>query len=1233
METTGFNASNPIYFDHDVNGAKEGTGWVLPDDGLLVLDRNGNGLIDNGTELFGDHTPLTAGGNAVDGFAALAPEDSNLNGKIDAGDTNFNNLRVWRDLNQDGISQPNELSTLAAQNIATINLTQIAHSQLLPNGNQIADLGSYTKLDGNINAIGETSQLADVNFAADTFHRQFSTTITSTPETATLPDMQGSGAVRDLREAATQSPVLAGLLGQYAAATSHDAQLAIIDALLSAWADTSGFASSLAERAAGSYLVQNSFASVDQQLHVLEAFNGRYFFNLPNAPQLGGGAVSGLNVSGVGANGTILGTLTVNYSSDQLNLFNQSYQALRDSVYNALLPQTRFKPLLDSVNLTFNANNVTLDFASAQQQLQSTLASNSVNGITDLLEFNRYAQTALIGTDYKAWLFPMLENALRNTVVTPELQILYNNFGVKIEGSTDFVQAGGSSNDIILGGITNNTLFGNGGDDLLSGGAGNDILQGGAGADVLIGSDGVDNLWGNEGADSLIGGVGNDFLDGGLGTDTMAGGLGDDVYGVDNVNDSVIETTNEGNDYVHTTANFTLSENIEQLQADGAADLVLTGNALNNGIWGNAGNNTLSGGTGNDYQVGNAGNDIYLFNRGDGQDSIDNTDLLTATDTLRFGAGISDTDVSAAQSGDFMYLSIKGTTDRIWFFNYFSANTVNGSAVSDHKIDRVEFANGIVWDQTKIQAEVDRASNNHAPTIGAYLPALQAMPSTLFTYTVAANTIIDSDLGDSVTYSAKLADGSPLPAWLSFNAATRTFTGTPSASDVGSSQFMLWGTDNYGAGIGETVTLNVGVQNHAPVLSLPLADQLAPQGVAFSYTVPANAFTDQDVGDTLSYSATLADGSALPTWLSFNAATRTFSGTSNDINTISVRVTAKDPSNLIASDNFDIASNAQNLNLTGTTAADNLFGGLGNDTLTGLAGNDFLNGGAGNDVYIFNRGDGQDTIDNTDLLTATDILRFGAGISDTNIFAVQSGNHMFLKIQGTTDQIGFYNYYAANTVNGNAISDHKIDRVEFANSVVWDQTMIQTVVDRATNNQRPIINNYIGYLQAETAMPFTYTVAANTITDPDPWDTITYSAKLADGTPLPAWLSFNASTRTFTGTPSASDVGSQDLILWGIDNYGSGIGEYITVNVGTPNHAPILATALLDQTAAQGGAFNYILPANAFTDQDAGDSLIYIATLADGSALPSWLSFNNATRTFSGTPNTLGTFKCARYRD
>ena len=137
IETVGINTNNPILFDHDADGVKTATGWVKPDDALLVLDRNNNGVIDNGKELFGDSTQLSSGGNAADGFAALADLDSNADGQIDANDSQFANLKVWRDLNQDGISQANELSTLEQQNIASISLTTTQNNQLLPDGNRI----------------------------------------------------------------------------------------------------------------------------------------------------------------------------------------------------------------------------------------------------------------------------------------------------------------------------------------------------------------------------------------------------------------------------------------------------------------------------------------------------------------------------------------------------------------------------------------------------------------------------------------------------------------------------------------------------------------------------------------------------------------------------------------------------------------------------------------------------------------------------------------------------------------------------------------------------------------------------------------------------------------------------------------------------------------------------------------------------------------------------------------
>jgi hypothetical protein len=75
IETVPASSTNPILFDHDGDGVMTGTGWVSPDDGFLVLDRNSNGTIDNGAELFGDATPLYAGGTAADGFAALRQVD------------------------------------------------------------------------------------------------------------------------------------------------------------------------------------------------------------------------------------------------------------------------------------------------------------------------------------------------------------------------------------------------------------------------------------------------------------------------------------------------------------------------------------------------------------------------------------------------------------------------------------------------------------------------------------------------------------------------------------------------------------------------------------------------------------------------------------------------------------------------------------------------------------------------------------------------------------------------------------------------------------------------------------------------------------------------------------------------------------------------------------------------------------------------------------------------------
>lgn len=93
ISTLGLDSA--MHFDHDGNDFKELTGWVAPGDGLLMLDKNGNGWLDNGNELFGDFTTLPDGTRAPSSFQALAYYDANRDGKIDANDPIWPQLKVW----------------------------------------------------------------------------------------------------------------------------------------------------------------------------------------------------------------------------------------------------------------------------------------------------------------------------------------------------------------------------------------------------------------------------------------------------------------------------------------------------------------------------------------------------------------------------------------------------------------------------------------------------------------------------------------------------------------------------------------------------------------------------------------------------------------------------------------------------------------------------------------------------------------------------------------------------------------------------------------------------------------------------------------------------------------------------------------------------------------------------------------------------------------------------------
>ena len=196
--------------------------------------------------------------------------------------------------------------------------------------------------------------------------------------------------------------------------------------------------------------------------------------------------------------------------------------------------------------------------------------------------------------------------------------------------------------------------------------------------------------------------------------------------------------------------------------------------------------------------------------------------------------------------------------------------------------------------------------NNNAPVVDVPTPDQVIDEDAAFSLVVPVTNFSDVD-NDPISLSAELADGSPLPSWLTFDEVTGTFSGTPGQADVGVLNVRVIASDGRGGSASDEFSITINNVNDDPTVASPITDQTIFYDDAYNFILPSTTFADED-GDALTLSARLANGDPLPTWLNFDELTGTFSGTptSADQGILQVEVTANDGNGGVVSDVFDL---------------------------------------------------------------------------------------------------------------------------------------------------------------------------------------------------------------------------------------------------------------------------------------------------------------------------------------
>lgn len=410
--------------------------------------------------------------------------------------------------------------------------------------------------------------------------------------------------------------------------------------------------------------------------------------------------------------------------------------------------------------------------------------------------------------------------------------------------------------------------------------------------------------------------------------------------------------------------------------------------------------------------------------------------------------------------------------------------------------------------------------------------------------------------------------------------ATGAYTGT--VSRVDGSRDELSGTaqgvvtiSHYSAS-GALLSTSV---NRAPVAGTATVAASTHVGQAFSFALPQALFTDSDAGDSLTYRASLVGSAYLPDWLSFDAASRTFTGTppTGAIGNIALQVTATDRDGASATKQVSVQ-----------------VSGLRSSAIAAQATTE-------EQAWTF-------TVPGSTFSAQGQVGSVTYAASLTGGAALPGWLH-FDPVTRT-----FSGTPLNRDVGALSLSVTATD----AYGSVAESTFSLSI---ANTNDAPVAWIPIEEQVAAMGRPWAFVVPEEAFRDVDSGDVLTITARLADGSPLPSWLAFDAATQRFTGTPPLGEPSALQVVVVATDLAGTSATTSFELAVVLGNRAPIVADPLGDQQVQEGSeAWTFSVPAGAFVDDDPGDTLTYSVRMADGSALPAWLAFDPATRSFSGTP-------------